>query len=266
MKKIVLTALAFAALVSAQAQLKQGTISYERTNTFEAHLNINGMEQVMPQTRKQNFELLFTSSQTLWKAAEQDNNDDMGSSEGGMQIHMIIIGSNDVLFTNLDSKTKVEKREVLDKNFIVDDSVKILQWKMTGETKTILDHNCMKATATQIRKSTKMTNDNGVMERKEVTDTMPVVAWFATDIPIATGPAEFQAQLPGIILEMDINNGKQLYKATAIKEKVDVADIKAPTGKKHYTPDEFKKESDKLMQEMQRNMQSGPGGFRTKAD
>jgi len=42
-----------------------------------------------------------------------------------------------------------------------------------------------------------------------------------------------------------------------ISLKVDLASIKEPTGKKHYTPDEFKKERMKMMDEMQRN--AGPG-------
>jgi GLPGLI family protein len=103
---------------------------------------------------------------------------------------------------------------------------------MTGETKSILNHNCMKATATRISSSMRMNMDNGVMERKEVIDTSLIVAWFASDIPVTTGPGEFQGQLPGAILEMDISNGRQVYKATDISEKADVRMIKEPTGKK----------------------------------
>ena len=47
-------------------------------------------------------------------------------------------------------------------------------------------------------------------------------------------------------------------KAIDISYKADVAVIKAPTGKKHYTPEEFRKERDKMMDEMQR-YNGGPG-------
>ena len=91
---------------------------------------------------------------------------------------MVVAGSNDVLFTNFETGKKVEKRELLDKTFIVDDSISKFKWKMTGETKTILNHNCMKATATSISKRTIMNMDNGKMERKEIQDTSNIVAWF----------------------------------------------------------------------------------------
>ncbi len=102
-----------------------------------------------------------------------------------------------------------------------------------------------------------MTMDNGKMERKEIEDTSAIVAWFATDIPVAAGPAEYQGQLPGLILEMDVANGRQTFKAIDISAKADIAVIKAPTGKKHYTPEEFRKERDKMMDEMQRNNGGG---------
>lgn len=258
MKKIVITAGALFFGLLANAQQTEGKVTYERVTTLEARFNINGVEQTVPQTRKENFELHFANNQSLWKAAEQENEDDgVQSDQGGVHIRMVVAGSNDVMYTNFESRVKVEKRELFDKNFIIDDSIRPLKWKMTGEKKTVLNHNCMQAIATQIRQSTRMTMEDGKMERKEVSDTMTVIAWFTTEIPVQAGPGEYQGQLPGLILEMDINNGRQTFRATGIEPKADVAAIKQPTGKKHYTPDEFKKERDKMMKEMQENMQNG---------
>jgi GLPGLI family protein len=257
MKKIWITAGFVITLTQLQAQQKQGTVTYERVSQMRARFNINGVENEMPQTRKDNFELTFGNNTSLWKAVEQDNDDDHPTATEGMQIRMVVAGSNDVLFNNFETGKKVEKRELFDKIFIVDDSIRSLKWKMTGETKTILNFTCMKATATKVSKQTRMTMDGGKMERKEIDDTSNIVAWFTTSIPVSAGPAEYQGQLPGLILEMDIKNGTQVYKATGISEKADLAIIKEPTGKKHYTPEEFKKERDKMMKEMQENMQGG---------
>ena len=65
--------------------------------------------------------------------------------------------------------------------------------------------------------------------------------------------------MPGAILEMDISNGRQVFKATSISEKADLAVIKEPAGKKKLTPDEFKKERDKMFEEMQKNNPPGRG-------
>jgi GLPGLI family protein len=95
------------------------------------------------------------------------------------------------------------------------------------------------------------------MERKEIQDTSQIVAWFTSSIPVAAGPAEYQGQLPGLILEMDISNGRQVFKATGISEKADLNEIKEPAGKKRYTVEEFRKEREKMLEEMNRNNQGG---------
>ena len=173
-----------------------------------------------------------------------------------MQIRMVIAGNDDVLYNNFETGKRTEKREMFEKTFIIDDTInKSLRWKMTGETKTILNMPCMQATTTRIVTRTMMNMDNGKMERKEIQDTSVIVAWFTSSVPVSAGPAEYQGQLPGLILEMDISNGRQIFKATAISEKADLAIIKEPTGKKHYTPEEFRKERDKMMKEMEKNNQ-----------
>ena len=243
---------------SVRAQQKEGKVTYERISQFRAHININGVESDVPQTRKDNFELTFGNNQSLWKAAEQDNDNDNASGEGdGMQIRMIVAGSDDVAYNNFETGKKTEKRELFDKTFIIDDSIRSMKWKMTGETKTILNLPCMKATTTSISKRTMMTMNDGKMDRKEIEDTSDIVAWFTTSIPVSAGPGEYQGQLPGLILEMDIKNGNQTYKATGISEKADQSVIKEPTGKKHYKPEEFKKEREKMMKEMEQNNQGG---------
>jgi GLPGLI family protein len=262
MKKILIAGCAFLTATIVQAQQKEGRVTYERVSKIQIHLNEGNeeMQNMLPKTRTDNFELIFGNNQSLWKQAEKESEDDGSWSSGGgnVQIRMIGAGADDVLYSNFETGKKTEQRDMFEKKFIIDDSIRPLKWKMTGETKIILNHNCMKATATQTSKRMQMNMDNGKMERKEVEDTSLVVAWFATDIPVSAGPAEYQGQLPGLILEMDVANGRQTFRATEISAKADLALIKAPTGKKHYTREEFRKEVDKMMDEMQRN-NGGPG-------
>ena len=259
MKKILIATGLVLSLSMVQAQQKEGKVTYEKASQFRARFNINGQENDVNQTRKDNFELTFGNNQSIWKAGEKEPEPEHG--EGGMRVMMIGAGTDDVLYNNFETSVKVEKKEMFDKTFIIDDSIRAMKWKMTGETKTILGLPCMKAIATNISKHTRMMMNDGKMERKEVEDTANITAWFTTSIPVSAGPAEYQGQLPGLILELDVNNGKQTFKATGISEKADLASIKAPTGKKHYTRDEYKKEADKMMKEMQENMQNGGGNF-----
>jgi GLPGLI family protein len=263
MKKILIAGCAFLTATIVQAQQKEGKITYQRVSQMQIRINDGHeeMQNMLPRTRTDNFELIFGNNQSLWKQAEKEAEDDGSlNSEGGggIQIRMIGGGTDDVLYNNFGTGKKTEQRDMFEKKFIIDDSIRPLKWKMTGETKTILMHNCMKATATQISKRMQMNMDNGKMERKEVEDTAIIIAWFASDIPVPAGPAEYQGQLPGLILEMDVANGRQVFKAIELSPKADLALIKEPTGKKHYTREEYRKEVDKMMDEMQRN-NGGPG-------
>ena len=76
MKKYLLatSCLVFAA-ISLQAQQKQGFVSYDRTSKLQISFQgmPGGMEQQMPTTRTDKFELTFGNNQSLWKAAEQED-------------------------------------------------------------------------------------------------------------------------------------------------------------------------------------------------
>ena len=261
MKKIMTAAVIMITASVMQAQKTEGRVTYERTSQVQVVINDNGhsgMAQSMPRTRTDRFELLFGNNKSIWRAAEQDNEqDNMASSEGGMQVRIMVSGADDVVFSDFNTKERIEKREMLEKTFIINDSIRPLKWKVTGESKTILGFPCVKATSSDIRVRTMTSMDNGKIERKEVPDTITIAAWFTSEFAVPAGPAEYQGQLPGLILEVDINNGRQTFKALQVSSTTDLAQIKAPTGKKQYTPDEYRKERDKMLEEMQRNNQGG---------
>lgn len=266
MKVLAITLLTAALAFNATAQQTQGKVVFQRTVQMQIRIATNdggndeAIQNMLPKTRTDKFELSFANNATLWKQMEEEPQDDMagGQAVGGMQIRMIGAGSDDVLYCQLDASKKVELRELGTKKFIVEDSIKPMNWKLSEETKTILGHLCRKATSQKIGTRTMMNMDNGKMERKEIADTSNIIAWFASDIPVSAGPAEYQAQLPGMILELDVNNGKNVYVAVEISPKVDLASIKEPKGAKKLSPAEFTKERDKMFEEMGRNG-GGPG-------
>jgi len=259
MKRIFLQILVLVTVTTVQAQQKEGKVIYERTMQMQMRMQgmNDEMERLIPRTRTDKFELNFANNQSVWKQAEQENQDDDIQGEGGMQIRMVVAGSDDLLYNNFATSKRLELRELFDKKFLIEDSIRPLKWKMTGETRSILGHNCMKATAVNITRRMVMNMDIGKMERKEIDDTANIIAWFTTDIPVSAGPGEYQGQLPGLILEMDVANGRQVFRALEISPKPDLASIKEPQAKKKYTPEEFRKERDKMMEEMQRNNQGG---------
>src|SRR6266498_4780151 len=176
MRKILLASgsLLFASLL--YAQQKEGKVVYERTMQMQIHINDDNdaISQVLPKTRTDKFELTFGNNQSLWKPAEEEI-ENSEFSGNGMQINIVGPGQNDIVFHDFNKARKVEQREMFDKKFIVEDSIRKLNWRLTGETQTILGHICQKATAQRIGKRTQMSMDNGKMERKEITDTSTIV-------------------------------------------------------------------------------------------
>ncbi|MBD0278876.1 MAG: GLPGLI family protein, partial [Flavisolibacter sp.] len=89
-------------------------------------------------------------------------------------------------------------------------------------------------------------------------DTSFITAWYTTEIPVSASPgADFGGQLPGLILELEMNGGQVVYKAAEVSPKVKLADIKEPKGGKKVTAGELAKEREKMFEEMRRNMPNG---------
>lgn len=261
--KMIALLTAFTCLTSALfAQVKEGKITYERKVQFNIQVADNNpaFQNMIPRERKDLFELLFANNKTLWKPAESEQNEDAAfGDEGGGRVVIRMMGSDDVSYNDLGAAKRVEQRELGGKNFIITDSIRRMNWKVAGESKTILGYKCMKATTQRTQEGSRMQMENGTAKREVFIDTLNVVAWFTSEIPGSYGPDIYQGQLPGTILEIDVNNGRSTFIAVNLEKKVDVSEIKEPSKGKKLTPDEFAKEREKLFQEMQQN---GGGGRR----
>jgi GLPGLI family protein len=135
-------------------------------------------------------------------------------------------GDNAVLYKNYMNQKFLEQTELADKDYIIDDTVKSQDWKLSGETKTVLNHACKKAT----------------MKTERGSD---VTAWYAEDIPSPVGPDTYGG-LPGAILLMDINNAEMVYTATEIKKDADSKELSEPSKGKHLTRAAFNKKLDEM--------------------
>jgi GLPGLI family protein len=257
MKRIPLLLIALFAVSISNAQMNAGRIIYERTTQLRMQLQ-GGNEafaQMIPKTRTDRYELLFGDNKTIWHnlPADDDDGGDMNFNNGGGQVRFVMGGLDDIIFCNLGEARQVEQREIGQQKFIVEDSIRNMGWKMSEETKTISGYACRKATCQRMVKNSVMRIENGQPEKIEVTDTLNVTAWFTDAIPVATGPQYYQGQLPGAILEIDVNDGRTTFKVIEISNKADLATIKEPKGSKKLTPEGFKAEREKLMEEMRKN-------------
>lgn len=117
---------------------------------------------------------------------------------------------NDVEYSNQNNEFTITRDfskhtlhdiiEVLGRTYIIEDSLKSPKWIILNEMKEIAGHICMNAFY-----------DDTLKKQK-------VVAWYALDIPIGGGPERYFG-LPGLMLEVDINDGAFVITADRINLK-----------------------------------------------
>ena len=81
-------------------------------------------------------------------------------------------GADDVTYTDFETGKRVDQRELDSKNYLVDDEIQKLSWKLTDETKTVLGYVVRKAVAQQYTTRNVMSMENGEMKRQELPDTV----------------------------------------------------------------------------------------------
>ena len=259
MKKTLLF-LAIGFSLTCYSQMKEGRVVYERTFQLPQRIFANNPDLAarLPRSRTDQYELLFVNNRLLWQYLPDANSEGDGNTfGGGGMMFRFAGGANDISYCDLDKGTRVDQREIADRNYVVTDSVRKLDWKLTGESKTILNYKAFKATAQRIGTRMQMTMENGEMKRQQVADTASIIAWFTSDIPVSAGPATYQGQLPGLVLEVEENNGQTVFKAVEVSPKVNPSKIKEPKDGKKMTAAEFDVERDKIMEEMRKNMPNG---------
>jgi GLPGLI family protein len=222
MKKLLLAAAALMILQFTNAQTKEGKFTYEQKIDMYRRIPADNtqMRAMIPQFRTAKFELQFADNQSLYKAAEEEP--DMTETTGNGIVMRFNNGGDNEYYRNFTTKKMVESRELMEETYLIDDSLHSITWKLEeGETKVILGYTCKKATGKTQRGS-------------------DVVAWYCEDIPVASGPEQFN-NLPGMILCVDANKGEIVYTAITFDKKVQAKNIKAPTKGKKVTNEEFAK-------------------------
>src|SRR5689334_11285535 len=117
MKKILIAGCALLMVTATRAQQKEGKVTYERVSQMQIRINNGGnseMENMLPRTRKDNFELVFGNNKSLWKQAEKEQEDELAPG-GGVQIRMFVGGNDDILYNNFETGKRVEQREMFEK-------------------------------------------------------------------------------------------------------------------------------------------------------
>lgn len=216
-KNILITVILFTSLVALQtnglkAQNLEGTIRYLRTqNWAKMMLNVdyiskNQRDRMMymwgTRSEWKSYTLLhFNPTETKYEDSEEEA--EPGSENWSNRKETFFMKRNFANNTLYDGIT------FLGKTYLVHDTIAPPVWKILNDMKEVAGHICMNASL----------NDT---LRKQTT-----IAWFALDMPIASGPERFIG-LPGMILEIDINNGALIMTADKIDLKPLTTELDVP--------------------------------------
>lgn len=222
------------------------TAQTEGVITFEEKIDLHRripedraeMKEMMPQYRSLFFALNYTQDASKYVAREIPEDDEVVSSHGQMRMHMRMTPPRREVYKSLSENVMVDEREFMTKMFLIRGEAAPFQWKIADGQKKVLDFLCMQATY-----------QDSVNQ---------YTAWFTPQIPVSNGPAEFGG-LPGMILQVDINDGERIIVATEINaQEVDKSLLEEPTKGKEVTQEEFRAIVKEKTEEM-RQSQGGSG-------
>ena len=253
--------------INAKAQMKEGKISYERKINMHRNLPDPQMKSMVPEFRTDKFELIFNESVSLFRSVVDEEAPDPfanagGGGGGGMRFNFRMPTAN--TFTDIAKQMQYEERAFFEKEFLIVDSIKQYKWKLSEETKTIAKQLCKKATtmisAPQMRMRISIGGSANNTDTTANTPRAPketeLVVWYAENIPVSFGPDSYNG-LPGVIMEIDQDNGANVTTAVEVSTKYPKKELVAPTKGEKMNRVQFQENMQKLMQEMQRG-----GGIR----
>jgi GLPGLI family protein len=251
----------------ANAQMKEGKISYERKINMHRNLPDPQMKSMVPEFRTDKFELIFNENVSLFRSVVDEEAPDPfanagGGGGGGMRFNFRMPSAN--TYTDLAKQMQYEGREFFEKEFLIIDSLKQYKWKLSEETKTIAKQLCKKATtmvtAPQMRMRVSIGGPGNNSDTTANTPRAPketeLVVWYAEGIPVSFGPEGYSG-LPGVIMEIDQDNGANVMTAVEVSTKYPKKELVAPSKGEKMNRAQFQENMMKLMQDMQRG-----GGIR----
>jgi len=250
MKRVLLfgVLLALATQLVTFGQVQTGTVEYEEVMKIEIKLEgeMKAMMKDLPKERRSIKTLYFSTDASLYEKSKTAETRDMSGFNGdgrGMRMGMGMNAADNKVFINLKKNEIVEQREFMTRMFLIERDMPETAWKITGNQKMVLNYPCMEATSV---------------------DTAGLVtkAWFAPSIPVQSGPALF-CNLPGLVLEVNINEGFQVFTAQSISlEAPEKETLKKPKEGKKVTQEEFDEIVAEKLKEMGVEYGGGPGSGR----
>jgi GLPGLI family protein len=252
---------AFAQGFTGRAYYKSSSkISISMDSTKMAPEQMAQIQASLKKQMEQNYVLSFNQTESTWKKEESLGGGPATASAGGAVFMVATSGEGSMLYKNIADQSYAQEREVMGKEYLIQEKSEPFEWELSGETKKVGNYTVQKASFTKIVDSKRFST--GMTEMENVKDTLQVTVWFTPEIPVSHGPENYFG-LPGLILEVQ-NQGRTLIcEKIELNPSAEPVVIERPSKGKEISLEEFKKMEEEGMKQMMNRYQGKPGSGAT---
>jgi GLPGLI family protein len=219
-KLFYIIALLLPATLFAQQQkfITQGKIEFERKTNQHAFMEEGSMwdeaaKKSMSKFVTYYYDLTFKDDRTLFQTGRDP--------ELKQSKFWGVFDSENTILTRLDSNLSVTQRNIYSDQYLVTDSLRKIDWKITPEIRKIAQFDCRKAVG-------------------RIMDSIVVIAFYTDEILTTGGPESFSG-LPGMILGLAIPRMHTTWYATKLQlVEVTDKDLSAPRKGKKMTGNNYR--------------------------
>lgn len=200
--------------------ISEGKIEFTRTVNLYARMSTDDdswkelQRKAMPKFKITYFDLYFTHNQWKYKPGrENPDNNRLWSQD---------VAENNIISADYSTGKAISQKDIFGESFLIQDSMRRIQWKLTDETREIAGFACHR--------------DNAL-----IMDSIYVVAFYTDEIITPGGPESF-AGLPGMVLGVSLPHQHITWFANKV-EGVPVTknQIQPPTKGKKCSKKDFRK-------------------------
>ena len=220
--KIFFFVVLFFATVQSNAQqfINKAVIEYEVKTNIKKTMGSNTwdemLKETMPQFKTGYYTYTFADNKSVYKFDHwaEDN-------KGKIPEWLRKSDEENIWYMDFNKNRFNMQKNVYGSNFNVEDSIPVIEWRMSNENRVIAGYNCRKAVG-------------------KIMDSVYVFAFYSDEITISGGPCSING-LPGMVLGLTVPRMYTSWIATKVTlDKVDDKSIVAVTAKKYYSETSLK--------------------------
>ena len=198
----IITVASITAGFSQQMFITQGKIEFEKRVNLHKMLDaawgdgedsrswLEEYKKSFPSHKNFYFDLYFNGDKTLYKPGREE-------VSTGRTPDWLLVANENTVFSDLKKDQSVSQKNIYDGRYLIQDSLRKVDWKITSDTRNIAGFECRKAV--------------GI-----IMDSVYVIAFYTDEIITHGGPESFN-NLPGMILGIAIPRLNTTWFATKLE-------------------------------------------------